>query len=108
MTERAPPQHAGAGGGRAAQAAEENGRVVISKEVIEAFLEQMRSRHEGEIRAVELPEGTEAYIAERAAAGDSETLTFMLKLAYLMGLHTGFAAQVGETPPSTPRGPLQA
>ena len=80
----------------------------MSKEVIEAFLEQMRSRHEGEIRAVELPEGTEAYIAERAAAGDSETLTFMVKLAYLMGLHTGFAAQAGETPPSTPRGPLQA
>lgn len=80
----------------------------MSKEVIEAFLEQMRRRHESEIRAVELPEGAEAYIAERAAAGDSETLTFMLKLAYLMGLHTGLAAGTNDAPPSTPRGPLQA
>ena len=80
-------------------------------EIIETFLAQMREQHADEIGAVELPEGTEAYIAARTAAGDSETLTFMLKLAYLMGLNTGYAAHEaaqGEEPPRKSSGPLQA
>ena len=81
----------------------ENG---VSK-VIETFLAQMREQHADEISAVELPEGTDAYIAERAELGDTETLTFMLKLAYLMGLHAGYAAQQ-EEPTGTPSGSLQA
>lgn len=65
----------------------------MSKDQIEAFLTQMRERHADEIEGIALPEGSEAYIAERIAEGDEQTLTFMLKLSYLMGLHTGFAAQ---------------
>lgn len=81
-----------------------------AKRAIEAFLAQMRERHQGEIEAIELPEGTEDYLQEKIAAGDSETLSFMLKLSYLMGLHTGLAAQREEdTPrPGTPSGPLEA
>ena len=79
--------------------------------MIETFLAQMREQHGDEIAAVELPEGTEAYIAARIAAGDSETLTFMLKLAYLMGLNTGYAAHEAaqqEEPTRKASGPLQA
>lgn len=82
----------------------------MSSEIIETFLAQMRERHLGEIEAIELPEGSEAYIAERIAAGDEETLTFMLKLSYLMGLHTGYAAQQVDDGPraGVATGPLKA
>jgi hypothetical protein len=83
----------------------------VSKETIRAFLEQMKARHGEQIDAIELPEGTRAYLAERAAEEDVETLTFMLKLGYLMGLQTGYAAgAAGEGAPdaSGPIGPLQA
>lgn len=81
----------------------------MSKELIEAFLQGMRERHAEEIEAIELPEGTEAYLENRMQAGDTEALIFVVKLAYLMGLHTGYAAHHTEgTPPTTPRGPMQA
>ena len=83
----------------------------VSKEVIAAFLREMREQHRGEIEAIELPEGTADYLLERAGAGDVEMLTFMLKLSYLMGLQTGYAAGAAEEDESfssVPRGPLQA
>ena len=75
-----------------------------------AFLAQMRERHATEIEAIELPEGTEDYLRERVEVGDEATLTFMLKLSYLMGLHTGFAAQQEQSSdrPGTPPGSLKA
>ena len=83
---------------------------MTDKEMIAAFIKQMREQHEAEINGINLPEGTLEYLEERIAAGDTETLLFMLKLGYLMGLQTGFAAsQAGEMPPSnSPIGPLQA
>ncbi|CAA9310876.1 MAG: hypothetical protein AVDCRST_MAG93-5214 [uncultured Chloroflexia bacterium] len=82
----------------------------MSKEAIEAFLAQMRERHATEIEAIELPEGTEDYLRERVEVGDEATLTFMLKLSYLMGLHTGFAAQQEQSSDrtGTPPGSLKA
>ncbi len=81
----------------------------MSKEAIEAFLASMRERHADEIEAIELPEGTEDYLKERVGAGDGETLSFMLKLSYLMGLQAGFAAQAQDAArPRTPSGPLEA
>lgn len=83
----------------------------MSKEAIEAFLREMRTRHHDQIDAMELPDGTDAYVAERIAEGDHETLLFMLKLGYLMGLQTGYAAgRAGDEVPdgSGPSGPLQA
>lgn len=80
-----------------------------AKRAIEAFLAQMREQHQDEIDAIELPEGTEDYLREKMAAGDSDTLSFMLKLSYLMGLHTGLAAQEEGTPRlGAPTGPLKA
>lgn len=83
----------------------------MSKAMIEAFLREMKERYQEHIDAVDLPDGTREYVAEMAAAGDHDTLLFMLKLGYLMGLQTGFAAaasgESGPVPPSA-RGPLQA
>jgi hypothetical protein len=84
----------------------------VSKNVIEAFLNEMRRRHERDIGEVTLPEGTREYVEECFGEGDVDTVMFMLKLGYLMGLQTGFAAaQTGEAevpPASSTRGPLQA
>jgi hypothetical protein len=83
----------------------------MSKELIARFLQEMRERHQEEIDAIYLPEGTVEYLRERVQEGDIETLTFMLKLSYLMGLQTGYAVHESEdagSAPTTPRGPLQA
>jgi hypothetical protein len=83
----------------------------MSKEVIAEFLHQMRERYRDEIDAVHLPDGTLDYVEERMEQGDTDTVMFMLKLGYLLGLQTGYAAsQSGEDspPPSTTPGPLQA
>lgn len=78
-------------------------------EMIRAFLDEMRRRYAQEIDAVGLPEGTMAYIEQRVAAGDADTLLFMLKLGWLMGLQTGFAAgRAGDEMPSGGPGPIQA
>jgi hypothetical protein len=81
------------------------------RDLIAEFIRQMRERHEGEIEGVQFPEGTREYVLERVRAGDADTLLFMLKLGYLMGLQTGFAArQAGEASPprGSPWGPLEA
>lgn len=83
----------------------------MSKDAIEAFLREMRTRHREQIDAMDLPDGTEEYVAERIAAGDVDTLLFMLKLGYLMGLQTGYAAgSAGEGQPDGRDGigPMQA
>ncbi|MEX2502638.1 MAG: hypothetical protein WD336_09695 [Trueperaceae bacterium] len=83
----------------------------MSEEAIRTFLNDMRSRHADQIDAIDLPDGTVEYIAGRVADGDVDTLTFMLKLGYLMGLQSGFAAgRSGDDEPdgSGPGGPMQA
>jgi hypothetical protein len=83
----------------------------MSKETIRAFLEEMRRSYQKEIDAVALPEGTDAFVEERIAHDDCDTLLFMLKLGYLMGLQTGYTAgRAGDDQPSGPDvpGPLQA
>lgn len=83
----------------------------MSKQMIEAFLNEMKGRYEQQIDSVALPDGTLEYVTELAEEGDTSTLLFMLKLGYLMGLQTGFAAAQsgadGPIPPNAP-GPLQA
>ena len=82
----------------------------MSKESIRIFLEEMSEQHDEEIEAVELPDGTKEYVLERIAQGDADTIMFMLKLGYLMGLQTGYAVAEGEEdgPASVVRGPIQA
>ncbi len=84
---------------------------MTDKNAIAAFIQEMFERHSGEVDGIDLPAGTRDYVAERAEAGDLDTLMFMLKLGYLMGLQTGFAARQAEDakPPSGGSwGPLEA
>jgi hypothetical protein len=78
--------------------------------LIDTFLAEMRRRYHDEIDAVTLPEGTVDYVRGLVEAADVDTLVFMLKLGYLMGLQTGFAAgQAGDAePPRDSPGPIQA
>jgi hypothetical protein len=83
----------------------------MNEEIIDAFLREMRENHAEEIDSIALPEGTADYVRKRMEAGDVDTLMFMLRLGYLMGLQTGFAvAQGGEDLSSglAGPGPLQA
>lgn len=68
----------------------------MSKEAIAEFVARMKEQQKDQIQAMELPAGTEEYVQERIKAGDQETLVFMLKLGYVMGLQTGYAAQTLE------------
>ncbi|CAN5656060.1 hypothetical protein BH23DEI1_BH23DEI1_08280 [soil metagenome] len=78
-------------------------------DLIETFLAEMRRRYREEIDAVTLPDGTLDYVRRRVEAGDVDTIVFMLKLGYLMGLQTGFAAgQAGDAEPPRGPGPMQA
>jgi hypothetical protein len=83
----------------------------MNEDIIDAFLREMRENHAEEIDSVTLPEGTAEYVRQKMEAGDVDTLMFMLRLGYLMGLQTGFAAgQGGEDFASglAGPGPLQA
>jgi hypothetical protein len=68
----------------------------MGKDLIAAFIEQVRKRHGAEIDAINLPEGVEAFMRERLEAGDLDTIVFMLKLSHMMGLQTGYAARAAE------------
>lgn len=64
---------------------------MANEDEIRAFLEAMRERHRDQVDNVELPDGTTEFIESLINQGDTETLLFVLKLSYLMGLQTGFA-----------------
>jgi hypothetical protein len=83
---------------------------VNEKEMIAQFIRQMRENHASEVDGIDLPPGMNEYVAERIEQGDIETLLFMLKLGYIMGLQTGVAAsQAGQNPQEKkPWGPIQA
>jgi hypothetical protein len=83
---------------------------VDEKELIAKFIEQMREHHASDVNGIDLPPGMNEYVAERIEQGDVETLLFMLKLGYIMGLQTGVAAsQAGQKPQGrTPWGPIEA
>lgn len=83
----------------------------MNRDLIEQFVTDMRSKYAEQIAAVSLPEGTTQYLEELMGADDHDTIEFLLKLSYLMGLQTGFAAASSgaRTPEPEPgQGPLQA
>lgn len=83
----------------------------MNRDLIEQFVADMRSRYADQIASVSLPDGTADYLRELMAADDPETLEFLLKLSYLMGLQTGFAAATSGArapEPEPGQGPLQA
>lgn len=83
----------------------------MNRELIERFINEMRERYAEQIAAVSLPDGTAEYLALLMERGDPEALEFLLKLSYLMGLQTGFAAAnagASAPEPEPGHGPLQA
>jgi len=83
----------------------------VNRDLIESFINEMRGRYAEQIEAVALPDGTTEYLELLMERGDAEALEFLLKLSYLMGLQTGFAAaHAGATTPDPEpgHGPLQA
>lgn len=83
----------------------------MDRALIERFINEMRERYAEQIAAVSLPDGTREYLELLLERDDPEALEFLLKLSYLMGLQTGFAAaHAGATTPDPEpgRGPLQA
>lgn len=81
----------------------------MSKDLIKGFLEQMKQQYGDEVDAVALPDGTSDYLHECIEAGELDTLIFMLKISYLMGMRAGYSAQ-DDNSPSRPSsaGPMQA
>jgi hypothetical protein len=61
------------------------------KEAIAIFIRQMKDNHAKEVAAIDLPPGMNDYVQERILEGDLETIVFMMKLGYIMGLQTGVA-----------------
>lgn len=83
----------------------------MNLELIERFVSEMRERYAEQIASIALPDGTADFLELLVKRDDPETLEFLLKLSYLMGLQTGFAAaNAGATSaePEPGRGPLQA
>ncbi len=80
---------------------------------IRAFLEQMKDAHKDQVEGVQLPDGTVDHVKALMREGDVDTIVFMLKLGYLMGLQAGFAIVHGaddddEDSGRDPSGPLEA
>ncbi len=71
-------------------------------------MEQMKAQHAEQLKDMPLPPGVEDYLRGRVALGDAETVTFMLKLAWVFGAQAGQAAvqqaqQMQDLPPQKRR-----
>ena len=58
----------------------------------EQVMQQMRVQYEEALSGMPLPPGVEEHLRERVAAGDADTVLFMLKLAWVFGAQAGHAA----------------
>ena len=58
----------------------------------EQVIEQMKTQHAQNLKGMPLPPGAEEYLRSRIALGDVETVTFMVKLAWVFGAQAGQAA----------------
>jgi hypothetical protein len=82
-----------------------------AKEAIAVFIRQMKENHAADVAGIDLPPGMNDYVEERIREGDVETILFMMKLGYIMGLQTGVAVGQEEQPSKPTRrtfGPMQA
>jgi hypothetical protein len=74
----------------------------------EQVMQQMRVQYEEALRGMPLPPGVEEHLRARVAAGDSETVLFMLKLAWVFGAQAGHAAAQNSQVVPMPRERIQA
>lgn len=54
--------------------------------------EQLRREYGAQLETMPLPEGLPEHLGELIAAGDQDSVTLMLKLAWQFGAQAGFAA----------------
>lgn len=83
----------------------------MNRDLIAQFVNEMKGRYSEQIAAVSLPDGSYEYIAQLISEGDVSAVEFLLKLSYLMGMQTGFAAAhagASGPDPEPGHGPLQA
>lgn len=83
----------------------------MNSDLIAQFVNEMKERYSEQIAAVSLPDGSEEYIARLISQGAVADVEFLLKLSYLMGMQTGFAAAhagAQRPEPEPGNGPLQA
>jgi hypothetical protein len=74
----------------------------------EQVMEQMKAQHAEQLKEMPLPPGVEEYLRARIDLGDADTVTFMLKLAWVFGAQAGQAAilqaqQMQQNPPPQKR-----
>ena len=55
-------------------------------------IEQMKTQHAQNLKEMPLPPGAEEYLRSSIALGDVDTVTFMVKLAWVFGAQAGQAA----------------
>ena len=80
------------------------------KEMITEFVDQMYEDNQQQIESVAMPEGTQEYLQELLDNKELDKVLFVLKLSYIMGMQTGYAAKEleGKLPHIPSQGPLQA
>ena len=54
-----------------------------------AMIEQLKAEHAENLAQMPLPMGAEAFLQKKILEQDSETITFMLKLAWVFGAQAG-------------------
>jgi hypothetical protein len=58
----------------------------------EQIMQQMKAQYEENLKEMVLPPGVEDHLRKMVSQGDSETVVFMLKLAWVFGAQAGQAA----------------
>ncbi len=62
----------------------------------EQVMQQMKAQYEDSLKEMPLPPGVEDHVRKMVATGDTETVVFMLKLAWVFGAQAGRAAAIQE------------
>lgn len=60
----------------------------------EQIMQQMKAQYEENLKDMALPPGVEDHLKKMVTQGDSETVVFMLKLAWVFGAQAGQAAAI--------------
>ncbi len=58
----------------------------------EQIMDQMKAQYEENLKEMALPPGVEDHLRKMVTQGDTETVVFMLKLAWVFGAQAGQAA----------------
>jgi hypothetical protein len=60
----------------------------------ENMMQELKAQHSDALSQMALPPGVEEFLQARIREGDTETITFMLKLAWVFGAQAGHQALI--------------